>query len=134
MVNELSNLLHDFNKQKVALWMQMRFLEVFASVLAEKLMADGTQIYVNPDEIKWPDGTVSRPVDSKGKKKSKKKPNSRDGVYGRVVHEYGGRRKSASASTSTDKENPKQVVVLNEEEQLAASADQAKKKNRGTFA
>ena len=114
--------------------MQMRFLEVFASVLAEKLMADGTQIYVNPDEIKWPDGTVSRPVDSKGKKKSKKKPNSRDGVYGRVVHEYGGRRKSASASTSTDKENPKQVVVLNEEEQLAASADQAKKKNRGTFA
>ena len=45
----------------------MRFLEVFASVLAEKLMSEGTQIFVNPDEIKWPDGTVSKPVDSKGK-------------------------------------------------------------------
>ena len=131
MVNELSNLLNDFNKQKVALWMQMRFLEVFASVLAEKLMTDGTQIYVNPDEIKWPDGTVSRPIDSKGNKKKKKKPNSRDGIYGHVVHDYSGRKKTASASTSAT--NPGQVVVLNEDEQLAAaSAEQAKKKTRGT--
>ena len=81
MINELTNILNDFNKKKVALWMQMRFLEVFASVLAEKIMSEGTQIFVNPDEIKWPDGTISKPVDSKTKKK-KKKPNSKDGVYG----------------------------------------------------
>ena len=125
MVNELSNLLNDFNKRKIALWIQMRFLEVFASLLAEKIMSDGAHIYVNPDEIKWPDGTISRPVDSKNKKK-KKKPNSRDGVYGRVVHEYGGRKKS-SASTEKEKENSRPVVVLSEEEQ-AATAEQTKKK------
>ena len=129
MVNEISNTLNEFNKRKIALWMQMRFLEVFASLLAEKIMGDGAHIYVNPDEIKWPDGTVSRPVDSKDKNK-KKKPNSRDGISGRVVHEYGGRKK---ASASIEKENARPVVVLNEEEQSAAAAEeQTKKKSRGT--
>ena len=95
MMNELCNILHDLNSKKTALWMQMRFVEVLAAMLAERLMANGTQIYINPDEIKWPDGTISKPCESKGKgqKKRKKKPNSKDGVYGRIVNEYGGRKK-----------------------------------------
>ena len=133
MVNELSNILNDFNKKKIALWVQMRFVEVFASLLAEKIMAEGAHIYVNPDEIKWPDGTISKPVESKGKKPRKKKPNSREGVYGRIVHEYGGRKKVPS-SQNKENENDvsKAVVVLSsEEEQASANVDQNKKKTRG---
>ena len=111
----------------------MRFLEVFASVLAEKLMSEGTQIFVNPDEIKWPNGTVSKPVDSKGKRK-KKKPNSKDGVYGRLVNEMGGRKK-AVASTSKEPVKDDVVIVVNpgEEERPVAGAggDQPRKKNKG---
>ena len=77
MMNELSNILHELNSKKVPLWMQMRFVEIFASMLAENLMQHGTKIYSCPDEIKWPDGTVSKPVESKGKGRRKKKnPNS----------------------------------------------------------
>ena len=84
MMNELCNILHDLNSKKTALWMQMHFVEVLAAMLAERLMANGTQIYINPDEIKWPDGTISKPCESKGKgqKKRKKNPNSKDGYTG----------------------------------------------------
>ena len=43
MMNELSNILHELNSKKVPLWMQMRFVEIFASMLAENLMQHGTK-------------------------------------------------------------------------------------------
>ena len=51
MVNKLSNILNDFNKKKIALWVQMRFVEVFASLLAEKIMAKGTHIMSIPMKL-----------------------------------------------------------------------------------
>ena len=81
IVNELSNILSDLNSKKTPIWMQMRFVEVLASMLAEKIMMHGTKIFVSPDEIKWPDGTVTKPYESKGLKgrRKKKNPNSKDG-------------------------------------------------------
>ena len=73
IMNELSNILHDLNAKKIPLWMQMHFIEVLAAMLAERLMEHGTQIYINPDEIKWPDGTVSKHCESKGKGQKKEK-------------------------------------------------------------
>ena len=72
IMNELSNILHDLNAKKIPLWMQMHFIEVLAAMLAERLMAHGTQIYINPDKIKWPDGSVSKHCESKGKGQNKK--------------------------------------------------------------
>ena len=102
MVNELSNILHDLNAKKTPIWMQIRFIEVFASVLAEKLMSHGTKIYFCPDEIKWPDGTLSKPCKSKGLKgqKKKKNPTGKDGVYAKIVHEYGGRKNPVMKQTT----------------------------------
>ena len=77
--------------------MQMHFIEVSAAMLAERLIAHCTQTYITPDEIKWPDSTICKPCDSQGKgqrMRKKKKHNSKDGVYGRRVNEYSGRKKS----------------------------------------
>ena len=113
----------------------MRFLEIFASLLAEKLMAEGTQIFVNPDEIKWPDGTISKPVDSQQKRR-KKKPNSKDGLYGRLVNELGGCKKGNNPKKES--ENANAVIVVNADEQQsdngnAAGGDQPKKKSWGSY-
>ena len=109
--------------------MQMRFVEVLASMLAEKIMMHGTKIFVSPDEIKWPDGTVTKPYESKGLKgrRKKKNPNSKDGVYSRIVHEYGGRKKAQNTETANN------VIVVNVDGQGdTGSAEEPKKKNRGT--
>ena len=110
--------------------MQMQFIEVFASVLAEKLMSHGTKIYFCPDEIKWPDGTLSKPCESKGLKgrKKKKNPTGKDGVYAKIVHEYGGRKNSKPPSDEANN-----VIVVNVDANNDQGAgDQPKKKNRGT--
>ena len=136
-MHELSNILHDLNAKRNPIWLQMHFLEVLAAMLAERLMANGTQIYINPDEIKWPDGTISKPCESKAKsqKRKKKNPSSKDGVYGKIVNEYGGRKKGQNPSTSSAGDGQQDVVVVNAQEiaEQSATEDQPKKKNRGTF-
>ena len=136
LINELSNLLADLDKKrKMALWMQMRAIEIIASVLADRLMQNGTKIFVDPEEIHWPDGTVSKPCESEtGNKKKKKKRNAtaKDGVFGKIVHEYGPRKK-ASASASTSNETRSTVVVVKPQDAQDGSGDQAPKtpKRRG---
>ena len=112
--------------------MQMRFVEVLAAMLAERLMANGTQIYINPDEIKWPDGTISKLCESKGKgqKKRKKNPNSKDGVYGRIVNEYGGRKKNPSTSGAGDAQNSVMVVNAKEIADTSKKEEQPKKEKQ----
>ena len=36
-------------------------LEILSALLAEELVRNGTQINLNPEEIIWPDGTISKP-------------------------------------------------------------------------
>ena len=48
---------------------------------------------LDPEEILWPDGTVSKaPANDKGPRGGRKKkvnPNSKHGVFGKIVNEYG---------------------------------------------
>ena len=130
LVNELSNLLRDLNSQKkTPLWMQMRILEILSAELADKLMQNGCKIFVEPEEIIWPDGLISRPseCDSSGKKKRKKKsPTAKDGVFGKIITEYGPKKKvSASASTSTENN-----VVMVRPSDDAGAGDQIAKKSK----
>ena len=108
LIDEIQNLLTDLNKIRTPLWQQMRTVEVLSAVLAEKLVAQGCVINLDPEEIKWPDGTLTKlPPPEKGKRRKKKpNPTSKNGVFGVIVHEYGGvgGRKNAEAE-------PRPVIV-----------------------
>ena len=90
-MNELSILLNELNERKMPLWQQMRMIEIVSAVLAEELMTQGTVINLDPEEILWTDGSVSRPQgnEKKGKGRKKTNPTSKHGVFGKIVHEYG---------------------------------------------
>ena len=47
------------NKEKLALGKQMRALEIISAVLAECLMQQGTVFCIDPEQITWPDKTVT---------------------------------------------------------------------------
>ena len=61
LIAELTELLNDLNGKKFPLWQQMRTIEILSALLAEELMRNGTQFNLNPEEIIWPDGTISKP-------------------------------------------------------------------------
>ena len=67
-------------------------------------------------------------------KRRKKTPNSKDGVYGRIVNEYGGRKKGPSTSTSGAGDAQNAVVVENAQEiaDTSEKEEQPKKKSRGS--
>ena len=101
---EITNLLTELNSSKMALWKQMRVVEIVATEIAENLGKDGTQFEMEPDRVIWPDGTITKkPVPSRSKRGSKKvaPAASKHGVYGVMVAQYGGGKKSSeSPSTS----------------------------------
>ena len=120
--------------------MQMRILEIIAAELADRLIQHGTKIYVDPEEIHWPDGTITKPAENESGKKTKKKkksPTARDGVFGKIVSDYGPKKKSGSTSTSTAvPQEPNNVIVVNpQNQQDDGSGDQASKnkKRRKTY-
>ena len=76
-MNELSNLLHQLNERKMPLWQQMRTIEIVSAVLAEELMSQGTVINLDPEEIQWTDGSISKPPQNDKKAKGRKKTNLR---------------------------------------------------------
>ena len=131
LMNEISQLLNDLNnKKKTPIWMQMRILEILSAELAEKLMENGCKIFVDPEEIYWPDGAISRPVEceSGGKRKRKKKsPTARDGVFGKIITDYGPKKKS-SATEPNSTSSAVVVVQANED----GSGEQVAKKNTKT--
>ena len=60
LIDEISNLLNELNEKLMPLWQQMRSIEILSAVLAEDTMANGTKINLDPEEIEWPDGTISK--------------------------------------------------------------------------
>ena len=94
----------------------MHTLEILSAILAEELMWNGTQINLDPEEIIWPDGTISKAPDHekgpRGGRKRKNSPSSKNGVFGKIVNEYGPKNKTGvkaskfySCSTSTTKKH-----------------------------
>ena len=127
-MNELSNLLHQLNERKMPLWQQMRTIEIVSAVLAEELMSQGTVINLDPEEIQWTDGSISKPPqhDKKAKGRKKTNPNSKHGVFGKIVHEYGPKNTSKTQSgTSTV------VTKKNTSESEDANSDSANGKKTG---
>ena len=131
LMEEIQNLLTDLNKVRIPLWQQMRTVEILSAVLAEKLLAQGCVINLDPEEIKWPDGTVTKlPPPEKGKRKKKKpNPTSKNGVFGVIVHEYRG--PGAGKILETE---PRAITVQPVESSQAASATPQKRKRQGTIA
>ena len=76
----------------------MRTLEILSAILAEELMRNGTQINLDPEEIIWPDGTTSKaPEHEKGPRGGRKRKaiaSSKNGVFGKIITDYGPKNKT----------------------------------------
>ena len=65
---ELQNLLFELAKEDMVLWKQMRSIEITAALIAETLIELGVSIITQPEEVHWPNGSVSKAPEP-GKKK-----------------------------------------------------------------
>ena len=75
LADELRKLMCELNKAKVALWKQMRIIEIIAAELADLLAKGGTKFEMEPDRVIWQDGTITKKkVPSTCSRKSKKVP------------------------------------------------------------
>ena len=105
----------------------MRTIEVLSAVIAEELMARNTLIHLDPEEICWPDGNVTKPPSNetkKGRGKAKKKNlNSKHGVYGKIVHEYGVK------STVSREQLTSNIVLVTAQEQQEKEKEASEKEN-----
>ena len=61
LFDELALLLHDLHKAKMPLWQQMHTLEILSVTIAEDLIANGTVFNLDPEEITWTNGVITRP-------------------------------------------------------------------------
>ena len=114
LADELRELMYELNKGKVALWKQMRIIEIIAAELADLLAQGGTKFEMEPDRVIWPDGTITKKkVPSTRSRKSKKIPPavSKHGLYGVIVAEYSNAKKNSSASASASKP-PEPIVIV----------------------
>ena len=128
LIDQISALLNDMNKKRFPLWQQMRTIEVLSAVIAEELMARNTLIHLDPEEICWPDGNVTKPPSNetkKGRGKAKKKnPNSKHGVFGKIVHEYG-----VKSTVSREQLTSNMVLVTAQEQQQEKEKEASEKEN-----
>ena len=98
----------------------MQTIEILSALLAEELMRNGTQINLDPEEIIWPDGTISKaPIHEKGPRGGRRKkinPNSKNGIFGKVVNEYRPKNRSAV--------KPQETLIVTPQEQQTAVNEQ----------
>ena len=73
LCNELRELVSELNKTKIALWKQMRIIEIIAADLADRLTQGGTKFEMEPDRVIWPDGTITKKSTPSGRSKRTKK-------------------------------------------------------------
>ena len=121
LIAELTELLNDLNGKKFPLWQQMRTIEILSALLAEELMRNGTQFNLDPEEIIWPDGTISKPPlnekGPRGGRRKKNNPNSKNGIFRKVVNEYGPKNKTSV--------QPQDTVIVTPQQQTAATEQDA---------
>ena len=109
----------------------MRTLEILSAILAEELMRNGTQINLDPEEIIWPDGSTSKAPDHvkspRGGRKRKAIPSSKNGVFGKIVTEYGPKNKTGVQPKSSTVVVPAQEQNNDAEAQDVEEGDIPKK-------
>ena len=84
---ELQNLLFELAKEDMVLWKQMRSIEITAALIAETLIELGVSIITQPEEVHWPNGSVSKAPEPGKKKRGGKKVEKKNkhGIFGQVV-------------------------------------------------
>ena len=138
LCDELTALLVELNKNKIALWKQMRIIEIIAAELADRLSQGGTKFEMEPERIIWPDGTITKKNNptTQSRKKKAHPAASKHGLYGVIVAQYSNPKKTPSASTSATPETSVSIIVERpdaESNAAAAPAPKAKQVRRGTF-
>ena len=140
LCDELTALLVELNKNKIALWKQMHIIEIIAAELADCLSPGGTKFEMEPERILWPDGTITKKNNptTRSRKKKAHPAASKHGLYGVIVAQYSNPKKNPtpSASTSATPETSVSIIVERpdaESNAAAAPAPKAKQVRRGTF-
>ena len=86
--DEIQLLLFKLRKENMAIWKQMRCLEIVAVIMAETLMEMSVNIMTSPEEIHWPMGCVMRLGSQAKAKKGKKTTKKQRNIFGSIVYEY----------------------------------------------
>ena len=66
----------------------MRIIEIVSAIVAERLMENGTQFVMDPDQVIWPDGKITKvpTLQKKGRAHTKKvSATSKNGVFGKII-------------------------------------------------
>ena len=116
--DEITDLMLEMECTKLAIWKQMRVVEIVAAVLAERLMEGGTQFLMEPDRVLWPDGTVTKKAAVPRAKKGLKKvtpATSKHGLYGVLVAQYGKQKKNVSSEKGGQAESTNSSVIVLEQ-------------------
>ena len=96
LIDQMQSLMTDMDQNKTPLWQQMRVVEIASAVLADKVMNNGCTINLEPEEIVWSDGTITKaspPPKGRGRKKKKPDLMSKNGIFSVIVRTYGPRGK-----------------------------------------
>ena len=142
LCDELRDLVSELNKSKVALWKQMRIIEIIAADLADRLTQGGTKFEMEPDRVIWPDGTITKKsTPSRHLKRTKKVPPavSKHGLYGVIIAHYANFKKTtatnAGASTLASKPPESSVIIERPETETpsASAAPKAKQVRHGNY-
>ena len=138
LCDKLTALLVELNKNKIALWKQMRIIEIIAAELADCLSQGGTKFEMEPERILWPDGTITKKNNptTQSRKKKAHPAASKHGLYGVIVAQHSNPKKTPSASTSVTPETSVSIIVERpdaESNAAAAPAPKAKQVRCGTF-
>ena len=81
----------------------MRIIEIVSAIVAERLMENGTQFVMDPDQVIWPDGKITKvpTPQKKGRARTKKlAATSKNGVFGKIIQKFGSKSSAANAITN----------------------------------
>ena len=115
----------------------MRVIEIAAAVVAERLMDNGTQFIMDPNQVIWPDGKITKmpSPQKKGRARTKKVPaTSKNGVFSKIIQSYG--PKGGSVATMTNEVEvilPSSDKSDNEGASTSKSEGTAGQKRRGIY-
>ena len=102
----------------------MRCVEITAALIAETLIELGVSIVTQPEEIHWPNGTVSKAPEPGKKKKGGKKNEKKNkhGIFGQIVSDLAPKLPKEKSTNNLDSSK------------LAETASSAIKKPKATSA
>ena len=122
-------------KEDLVLWKQMRCVEITAALIAETLLELGVSIITQPEEIHWPNGTVSKAPEPGKKKKGGKKNEKKNkhGIFGQIVSDLAPKlpkQKSSNDEVSSEPDESASSATKKTKPTSAKNKSNAAKKKR----